>query len=814
MKGFRKSILMGAALALLLSAEAEAMSAGGNFSESTSGILTEAEQEISLKSEVKAVKESDAQALSAEPAQSDLESAAEAGPAEAGQTEEAGPEVDREPAQSDLESAAEAEPTEAGQMEEAGPEADQGAVPETVTEAAQMEEMKTEAEPEGSYETEAAAAALREEVQTESPKELNMAYLTVTWRRETEEGEIVYIQGENDAEIAAIDTGIWELYIEVALQAAGIGPLTNGRYFCSLIWPSAADPGADLSGESGNILIGEDRVCGTWTLSKGGELTLTLEGINDISAGCGWIKTFIQAGEAEAEEPVERPANPSVKKEGLYDAAAQKVFWTAEVTVPAWDGKSTYSWCLRDTEKMMPGSLAAYFKNDYSGLSVEGEEGTACFFEEAADGSALIWFLNPCTCEGDGCEKEEPGQSESGGCGQIKYIDDAGQAWCACWHRSRNSRFTLGYTADTAELQQQMQESGITEAVLNNDAELLQSGVYAGESLAGVSVHEAIKKAESERPDISNGYSSTCRITVNPSFDDYSGAEQIEVTDVMDNLTYISESLQIICRYSDGTEEELTQMDGEEAAALGREGNENRYFSMETSEDGQSFSVSLWYPTQASYILTYRAAVTELVPGAETTYRNTASLGRVSSTVRGKGFQVDDAWFGETFEAVVLKIDEDSGTEDPLGLAGAVFEVRQVSADGEDLLVDTLTTGEDGKDVFRTDREKGVLVNRNTLYYLQEKEAPKGYERKKEKYYFYFSPADDMVLPEGITAAKGEKKEDADISTYTLTLVVPNQAVLPKELPAAGGPGEALFFLIGLFFVIASEGTVLPGRMH
>ncbi len=727
-------------------------------------------------------------------------------PAEALSAEEA----EQEPAQAEPEAAP--MPSPASTDEAAGEPAAETEEPEETAEQAQAETEVPEETTEPEEETETEEMTEPEEVRmlltAAAPSELTDSYVRVTWTRVLGGDKISYTQGKEDDAIRAIDDGVWELYVQVYLEADGRDPLVDGTYTYEMVWPAPEGKKVTLAGDStgGEIHFGDTSGTGSWKLGPSGELTLVFQDIGKLSAGAyGWISTFVTVSAEETGVPGDVPADAQIEKEGVYDAAAQRVFWKAAATVPAWDGGKPCSWCIEDTLKMVPSHFPESFQNDYTQMSVEysvsgsdvwktvpaaadagGEDEVAWFCEQRGDGTAVIWFLNRCICAPGFC------QSTDGVCENIKAADASGTSWCSCWHQIQNLDFALSYSGDTGELEQKIQDNGEKKIQLLNEADLLKNGMVEDDSEAMVTVHGAIEKLETAAPERDNSYSSTCMIRVNASFDDYSGADRIEVTDIMENLTYAEESMQITYQDADQSTGTLSEISKDQAETLAREGNENRYYSLACGEDG-NLLITLWYPTQAAYEITYRAAVTDLVQGGITEYRNTAGLGKVSSTAEGRGFRVEDDWFAEEFEATIYKVDAAGSGEDPKMLPGAEFEVWQYAKDGEDLLVDTLTTGEDGTAVFRTRREDGVLIFRNTLYYLLESRAPEGYEKNEEKYYFYFSPDEDMVLPETIPALCG--------TDASLTLYVEDEPVASAQLPGAGGCGDAPLFALGLFLI-------------
>ncbi len=77
-------------------------------------------------------------------------------------------------------------------------------------------------------------------------------------------------------------------------------------------------------------------------------------------------------------------------------------------------------------------------------------------------------------------------------------------------------------------------------------------------------------------------------------------------------------------------------------------------------------------------------------------------------------------------KAIIYKVDSADRT---VGLKGAVFALYQYNGNGSGELIDSGTTGDDGKVTFDP-------LSYNTVYYITETTAPEGYQRSTEMHYF------------------------------------------------------------------------------
>lgn len=142
------------------------------------------------------------------------------------------------------------------------------------------------------------------------------------------------------------------------------------------------------------------------------------------------------------------------------------------------------------------------------------------------------------------------------------------------------------------------------------------------------------------------------------------------------------------------------------------------------------------------------------------------------------------------FDLTVNKVDENDGD-----LSGATFELK----DEDNVIVDTITGGP----AFNfTDLKPGMS------YTLTEKDAPDGYAQ-------LLNPITITINEDGTVSIKGddasglEWHSDVVDGHNTISFTVTNKALVP--LPATGGPGTLLFFVMGIL-AIAVTGIYFVSR--
>ena len=317
-------------------------------------------------------------------------------------------------------------------------------------------------------------------------------------------------------------------------------------------------------------------------------------------------------------------------------------------------------------------------------------------------------------------------------------------------------------------------------------------------------------KAMLEKQQIASGegdeeYIKTFRITVNKPFAvehaderaDFSLYDgdgdgkpdgQVVLTDSMTNLKYIPGSMKI------------TAENGDESIALVA----GTDFTVEATQtdNGTDLKITLLKLGKYEYQIEYSAQVFADSSQETVTIGNKAQvevdLGTDHGTEGSPSYQLtklisfEDEWNFERYETTVCKVDYDNQA---LKLEGAVFAL--FAGDGTKMAEQT--TGEDGNALFQTNSKTGLIYRTDTLYYIQETQAPEGYGINTAKYWFYFSKQKNTELEEDFAARyPGSILTHVSLneeSMYAAKLTVTDERLY--ELPETGGSGTAWFYLTG-----------------
>ena len=222
-------------------------------------------------------------------------------------------------------------------------------------------------------------------------------------------------------------------------------------------------------------------------------------------------------------------------------------------------------------------------------------------------------------------------------------------------------------------------------------------------------VYSGVKKAQTQTPNASNGFTCAYKITINPSAMDLNaGGDTLTLKDEATNLKYDLSSVVVY----NGNGENITS-------------------KCSISLDSSGCLVMI-VPDSTALTITYKARVLE--SGA---YTNTVSLlGYTSKTSATCSFTTSGTGSATVKMLNIYKYDEEDST---IGLQGAVFKLYKES-NGEIVAVTnrnnedvTFTTDENGRAVicgkYVTD---GWTLYYNTQYYIKEITAPVGYKLSSE----------------------------------------------------------------------------------
>ena len=414
--------------------------------------------------------------------------------------------------------------------------------------------------------------------------------------------------------------------------------------------------------------------------------------------------------------------------------------------------------------------------------------------------SGYLYLVNRCQCEDSSlCPEEKDGK-----CDCELFSEYPG--WCTCWSLTENAAVVIEYknavngydgTYILSDQNTLAKKGGKYEnAVYLEDAEGVEDS-----ATAVVNYKAMLEKQEIARGEGDEEYIKTFRITVNKPFAvehaderaDFSLYDgdgdgkpdgQVVLTDSMTNLKYIPGSMKI------------TAENGDESIALVA----GTDFTVEATQtdNGTDLKITLLKLGKYEYQIEYSAQVFADSSQETVTIGNKAQVEMDLGTEGSPSYQLqklisfEDEWNFERYETTVCKVDYDNQA---LKLEGAVFAL--FAGDGTKMAEQT--TGEDGNALFQTNSKTGLIYRTDTLYYIQETQAPEGYGINTAKYWFYFSKQKNTALEEDFAARyPGSILTHVSLneeSSYAAKLTVTDERLY--ELPETGGSGTAWFYLTG-----------------
>ncbi len=527
-------------------------------------------------------------------------------------------------------------------------------------------------------------------------------------------------------------------------------------YVLALDWPTGEGISVTPGATSGTITSNGTDLA-TWVLDpKTGEITFTILALTDDTNFYLYFTATVIDENGPEPDGDDWEATGDIQKDGEIDELVDdKITYTITAIVPRYslNGGKAYEWSI-DDEMSGRAQYGGDYSNDMSDIeivltstqypngiiipSVENATDAdeyAYYVKVDSDKEDEIIFLNRCSCEETNCA------NWSDGCGNL--YDDT--EFCSCWLSVYNATFTITYSVDISDVIQGMEDSenaASGHVTIYNDAFLYNSpGSLVSWNDDVETIYRPFSKSETTHPDrnTENKGVGSYKIEISEHDVDYSWADDIEVTDVMDNLALVEDSLTVTVG-----DTVLTLIDEEEAAGLDKDSNHDKYFSYtytDVTDDGAvtggTLVIKIWYPTNQDITIEYQASVLSYNTSATGDYSNSVTIAETGYTLNGSYEEGSsgEGGSGLTLSMTLTKVDAD---DNDVVLPGAVFEIYRHVQDGDDILVDTLTTGEDGTFTFASNDEKGYWMDRDVLYYVKEIEAPEGYTFDDTLYGFVF----------------------------------------------------------------------------
>ena len=489
--------------------------------------------------------------------------------------------------------------------------------------------------------------------------------------------------------------------------------------------------------------------------------------------------------------PRESSDKGAIKKTGQINSDGQ-IEWVITANIPGWNGSGPYaSWLIYDTISYPPSApppdlskaeiVISYGETVQAVHSFDQapEDEDIAFYWDTSEDPPFLYFVTRCsTHDCDGAAERPEGLSDE---------------WCTHWALKEDSTITIRYVYPAVS---DDSNSSILEEVdsIDNTANLLKDKKREDYSRINFEMPSIIEKAAMD-----NGQ---FVITFNAEHAlDLSKLDEIVIEDEMsDNLFYMLGSINITATDEDGVVQVLTY--GED-------------YTLETvDEDGSPslhhLKITILYPGQYKYQITYQ--VTTEAGNKDDSYTNTASV-----EIWGNHFEDDQSGtisdFSSAAEEYVLSIHKTDIDAPLLVVPGARYGIY--SSQGE--LLAEETTDEDGSAHFTGNPAAGFILVSNQLYYLQETEAPEGYQLSDARYWFYYSNSDQDEIALLIETAKavglyretdgtaqsvsnhGYTDEPIEGSTESPAkpIEVQDQRIW-YELPETGSTGTRMYTIAGL----------------
>ena len=497
----------------------------------------------------------------------------------------------------------------------------------------------------------------------------------------------------------------------------------------------------------------------------------------------------------------------------VSDAASGAFLWEIQATIPgrAEGQRAEYSWFISDEMRLLDesGTIISRLHNDanlsmvtatYNGTTIRIPR-----IQDATDSDMFAWdnawtatengishtrninLLCRCQCTPETCHWT--------GCSEYWFQKDDGtwatNGFCQCWTETQNMTFTFLYkTSDLSVIE----GYGSLGYKVNNHAQLFympdsSSSVRVSYDDATVTIPNLFEKQLTNDFD---GYTAHYKITVNEGKLVLTNGTPLTIHDVMtETLVYISGSLVITAEDANGNLTTLKQGVDYTVTYDGTGGA--------TDEHGRPvhiLDIVILRPQPVMYILDYDATLT--IPTGVTEaikYTNSATITlwgeKITDTTVEKVYAEINI-SAKNYKVEMFKTCAESG--EPLG--GATFGLYNAHGG----LITTGVTDADGKLTFQSNIIEGIILREHILYYMQELQAPPGYQLDDTKYWFCFCNKMDNTCQTCIELTAGTNAQRIPFEEIGKVHVT-NQ-LMNYDLPATGGPGIYPLILVSVIFMI------------
>ena len=406
-----------------------------------------------------------------------------------------------------------------------------------------------------------------------------------------------------------------------------------------------------------------------------------------------------------------------------------------------------------------------------------------------------IYLMCRCHCTEENCQFWENGKCIS----QCWYEADDGlwysNGFCYCWTEEEDTTFTFSYETDDLSV---IENYGGQNYDLQNEA-VLQNTVYqpdgtpstsvAGDTRVNVPVPGVFKKELTHDFD---GYTAHYTITVNESKLTLTGGSPLTIHDEMtQTLAFISGSLVITTEDANGN------------TAVLRQGTDYTvtYDGSGTAKDDAGapvhvLDIVILRPQPVMYVLDYDATL--IIPPGTTQavkYNNSATItlwGQDMTDESEEKVYADINIAAKSYRVEIHK--KDMLTGEPLG--GATFGLFNDQGG----LISTEVSDAAGDLLFETNIIQGIILREHVLYYLQEMQAPPGYQLDDTKYWFCFcgNTGDSCDACDSVLA----QVDGFRIPFEQIGKVTVENEYMSYDLPATGGSGIYPTVLVSVMLIL------------
>lgn len=607
--------------------------------------------------------------------------------------------------------------------------------------------------------------------------------------------------------------------------------------------------------ENGEIKHDGSQEVGKYSATRESNIVITLEfddKINYVSNFEGYIKFNVRIdnggenpSEPPTEEVIEEPSEPNVEKTGAFNEADGKFDFTISAVIPSCGEKGKFNdWSLYDSSRI---NKNRPWDQDLSGADFEiaygGETIKVPNITEIIDGKntdadiaylitsdKTVYLVNKCKCDKTRCNNYIDNK-----CDGLEKFEDREHSfdidnWCSCWNLTKNAILTIKYRNDKNQLNDSDLLNNHANSKYSNEVVLFKNDEDVSYSDITLDIPKLISKEVSDSPNSGNGYVGEFKLVVNESKVDLSKVDadndgnpdgKILIQDDMKNIAYIPGSIEIIeedsgrtlvyssncktsicehpectdseCKHSECTESECKYSEYEIEYIPGSENEEETYKA--------TLNITLKNPRACTYIITYNGqAISDPEveePNINSQMENIAILKFYSYpfSEASEYCYFEDGW---SYARRSLKIEKTDMEDSSKFLPGAVFGL--FSENGYKIAEGI--TNKDGTYMFQTNVRQGIIFQEDKAYYLQELEAPVGYNKDDTLNWFYFTRENSGGIKVDFEIMQCALDDDGSSKKDNPPMPITNEKGL--MLPETGGCGTVIYTIAGLVLICGS----------